>query len=88
MNIITDHPATVAISAYFVFSAIVSGMPMYTDKSSIAYTWFFHTSHILAGNLQTVIAARFPNVSSSASITHTDSISVKVPADNQVQTVQ
>jgi hypothetical protein len=87
MNIITDHPATVAISAYFVFSAIVSGMPMYTDKSSIAYTWFFHTSHILAGNLQTVIAARFPSVS-TASITHTDSISVKVPAENQVQTVQ
>jgi hypothetical protein len=86
MNVITDHPATVAISAYFVFSAIVSGMPMYTEKSSIAYTWFFHTSHILAGNLQTVIAARFPNVSSTQT-THVDSI-ISVKADPQTQTVQ
>ena len=46
-----DHNALALMLAWYVFSAVVSGMPAPNGNSSVAYSWAFHSLHILAGDL-------------------------------------
>ena len=39
------------ILGYWIFSAIVSGMPMPKVNSSAGYVWAFRSLHTFAGNL-------------------------------------
>ncbi len=57
---------------YWVFSAIVGGMPMPTSTSSQAYTWAHDSLQILAGNLSNAIAVRYPalNVPAGSAVEH------------------
>jgi hypothetical protein len=66
MNPFVLHPTITWMALYFLFSAVVSGMPVPTEKSSLGYTWFFHSSHLLAGNLQTVVATKYPALPSGS----------------------
>lgn len=66
MNVITDHPAIVAIASYWIFSALVGGMPAPDATSSKGYTWMHSSLHIIAGNLSAAIVAKYPNLPSGA----------------------
>jgi hypothetical protein len=57
------HPAVFTIGAYWVFSAVVGGMPEPTPTSSPAYVWAHNSLHILAGNLSNAVAVRYPALS-------------------------
>lgn len=48
------------LGAYFIFSAIVSGMPDPTPTSPLVYKWAYHSLHILAGDLSHIIGSRQP----------------------------
>ncbi len=46
-----DHNALALMAAWYVFSAVVSGMPQPAEASGVAYRWAYHSLHILAGDL-------------------------------------
>jgi hypothetical protein len=58
MNFIEQHQAIFALGAYFLFSAIVGGMPDPTATSSTGYQWAFKTLHLLAGNITAAFQSR------------------------------
>lgn len=62
MNLILAHPAMVSIAAYWVFSALVGGMPAPVTSSSPGYTWLYNSLHILAGNLSAAVAVKYPQL--------------------------
>jgi hypothetical protein len=66
MNLFEQHPTMTALAAYFVFSALVGGMPSPTDKSSAAYTWLYNSLHLLAGNISVLVASKYPQLPSGA----------------------
>ena len=66
MEIITQHPTISGIAGYFIFSALVGGMPPTTDKSSAGYVWLFNSLHLLAGNISVLVASRYPQLPSGA----------------------
>ncbi|MGH9415405.1 MAG: hypothetical protein ACRD01_02145 [Terriglobales bacterium] len=43
------------VAAWYVFSAVVSGMSAPTAKSGPGYQWTYHTLHVLAGDLSKVL---------------------------------
>ena len=43
--------------AYYVFNAIVSGMPAPGEKDGKGYRWAYTSLHVLAGNAKTVFLA-------------------------------
>lgn len=53
--LIQAHPAAFALGAYYIFSAIVSGMPSPQPNSGMGYVWAFNSLHTLAGNLGRVV---------------------------------
>jgi hypothetical protein len=59
MNQLLMHPAVFAIAAYWIFSALVGGMPDPTPTSSVGYVWAHKSLHILAGNLTSVVPAKY-----------------------------
>lgn len=61
-TIIVQHPAVFAIAIYWLFSAIVGGMPAPTATSSAGYVWLHNSLHILAGNLSAAVAAKYPQL--------------------------
>jgi len=62
MNFIASHPAVFGIGAYWLFSALVGGMPPPSASSSASYLWAYNSLHILAGNLNAAIAAKYPQI--------------------------
>lgn len=42
------------LAIYYVFNAIVSGMPEPTEKSKWGYVWAYRSLHVLSGNLDKV----------------------------------
>ena len=62
MDLITQHPAICAIASYWIFSALVGGMPPPDEISSAGYTWLHDSLHILAGNLSAAVAAKYPQL--------------------------
>ena len=56
----TFREAEVTIVSYWVFSAAVGGLEEPDASSSKSYRWFFRFIHILAGNLATFAASKFP----------------------------
>lgn len=56
-----EHPAVVALAAYWVFSAIVGGMVPPKAESGVGYTWLYNSLHLLAGNISAAVAAKYPN---------------------------
>jgi hypothetical protein len=76
MNAILQHPAVLAISLYWLFSAIVGGMPDQDETSSFTYKWLYRSLHILSGDLKNAVASRFPSaitVPAGADVQHTAS---------------
>ena len=71
MNEILQHPAIAAIVAYWLFSALVGGMPPPTDKSSSGYVWLHGSLHILAGNVTAAMQSKFPNLPAGSTVTQT-----------------
>ena len=71
MNLILTHPAIAGIAAYWIFSALVGGMPPVTDKSSTGYAWFYNSMHILAGNVTAAIQSKYPNLPAGSTATTT-----------------
>lgn len=57
MNFLQTHGVD-ALLAYFVFSAIVSGMPEPDATAGIAYRWAYSSLHVLAGDLSQMIGSR------------------------------
>ena len=62
MNFIEQHAAVCAIGGYWLFSAIVGGMPAPSASSSSGYVWLHGSLHILAGNLNAVVATKYPQL--------------------------
>lgn len=58
---ILAHPIQ-SIMLYWVFSAVVSGMPDPTSSSSVTYTWAHRSLHILAGNLTSAVQSRYASL--------------------------
>lgn len=59
MNFLQTHGLD-ALLAYFIFSAIVSGMPEPDATAGVGYRWAYHSLHILAGDLSQMIGSRIP----------------------------
>jgi hypothetical protein len=66
MSFIEDHIGVLGIFAYWLFSAIVGGMPPPTEKSGTAYVWSYGSLHILAGNLTSAVRSRYPALPAGA----------------------
>jgi hypothetical protein len=81
MNVILQHPAIFSIAAYWAFSAFTGGMPLPKETSSDAYTWLYNSLHILAGNISTAVAAKYPQLPSGSTqqVTGTTTTTIKVP---------
>lgn len=60
MTFLAQHEAILAIAGYWVFSAIVGGMPAPDTTSGRGYLWAYNALHILAGNLTSAVSARYP----------------------------
>ena len=71
MNFIEAHQAIFALGSYFLFSAIVGGMPDPTATSSTGYQWMFKTLHLLAGNITAAFQSKYPNLSDGGTVTTT-----------------
>ena len=63
----TEH-AVMLLGGYFLFSAIVGGMPEPTPTSGMGYLWAYRSLHLLAGNITTAISTKFPNLPSGATL--------------------
>jgi hypothetical protein len=48
---ITAHPTAFALGGYYVFGALVGGMPAPTAGSNVTYRWVFGSLNILASNI-------------------------------------
>lgn len=59
MNWIQTHGAD-AVLLYFVFSAVVSGMPEPDATAGLGYRWAYHSLHVLTGDLSQWIGSRIP----------------------------
>jgi hypothetical protein len=46
-----SHAAIAAIAGFWLFSALVSGMPAPKESSGIGYVWLYNSLHMLASNL-------------------------------------
>ncbi len=46
-----DSHAVAVLLAWYVFSAVVSGMPAPTNSSGMGYRWAYRSLHVLAGDL-------------------------------------
>jgi hypothetical protein len=73
----------VVIALYFLFSAVVGGMPDPIVASPFLYLWCYRSAHILAGNLQVAIQSKFPTLPEplppNSIIDHHESITVMTP---------
>lgn len=58
MQFIMQHQIICTSIAYWVFSAVVSGMPCPMPNGSLGYQWAYNTLHTLVGNISTA----FPNL--------------------------
>jgi hypothetical protein len=79
MNTVMQHPFAI-VGAYFVFSAIVGGMPVPTSTSSSGYVWMYNSLHILSGNLTTAVQKDFPGLQANVAATQhveTDTVIAK-----------
>lgn len=56
----TETHGLLMLFGYFVFSAIVSGMPEPLSSSSRNYIWAYNSLHILSGDLSSLIGSRIP----------------------------
>jgi len=54
----------IIIGSYWLFSALVGGMPEPAATSSLGYRWAFSSLHLLAGNVSTAVETRYPIASS------------------------
>lgn len=76
MNTIAAHPFTV-IAVYWLFSAIVGGMPAPEINSSPGYIWLHNSLHILAGNITSAVQAKFPELPANVgAVQHTQTDTV------------
>ena len=95
MNQLLQHPAVIAIGAFWVFSAFVGGMPDQDESSSLTYKWLYRSLHILSGDLKNAVASRFPgalptNLPPGSDVQHTaiDSVTITTPNPTQPQEKQ
>jgi len=51
MQFLQDHNTLFTLVGYYIFSAVVGGMPAPTAQSSTTYQWAFATFNILASNI-------------------------------------
>ncbi len=61
METIMQHPIACVVG-YFLYSAIVGGMPAPEATDGRGYQWLYRSSHIIAGNLTTAVSTRFPQL--------------------------
>lgn len=66
IDFVQQHPTSCALAAYWVFSALVGGMPPPTASSSSGYQWLHNSLHILAGNLTAAVASKYPQLPGTA----------------------
>jgi hypothetical protein len=73
----------IIIGLYWLFSAIVGGMPDPLPASRTAYRWAYGSLHILAGNISLAVQSKYKPIlgidqSSDNVITHQESTTVLV----------
>lgn len=71
MNLIHQHPAVFGVAAYWLFSAIIGGMPDPTSQSSVGYIWMHRSFHFLAGNIAAAVQSKFPNLPPGTTVEQT-----------------
>lgn len=59
MNFMNSHGLAL-LAGWYVFSAVVSGMPEPLAASGTGYRWAYASLHALAGDLSTWIGSRIP----------------------------
>jgi len=57
MNFLNSHGLALMLG-YYVFSAVVSGMPEPPSDATLAYIWAYHSAHALAGDLSHAFGSR------------------------------
>lgn len=81
MTEILLHPAVFAIATYWLFSALIGGMPEPSQTSGMVYRWAFQSLHLLAGNVSTAFTNKFPQfaLSDGATAIHKETTVVVQP---------
>jgi hypothetical protein len=69
-----DHYSILIVLSYWVFSAIVGGMPEPEKRDGRGYCWLYKSLHILAGNMTTALARYYPQGSVIAESTQSVTI--------------
>lgn len=74
------HPTITAIIGYYVFSAIVGGMPTpVPGSSSAAYTWMYNSLHLLAGNITEAFKKKFPAMAEGSTFKEQTTTTISSP---------
>lgn len=60
LNIITDPNFWLLVALYWVFLAVVGGMPDPAPDASWKYVWAHKTLHLLAGNVKNAFKDKIP----------------------------
>ena len=50
-HFVMAHPTAFSLAGYYIFGALVGGMPAPTATSGTAYRWVFGSLNILASNI-------------------------------------
>ena len=58
---LSAHPYAWTMGAFYVFSNAVAAWPTPAADNSTFYHWAWGFSHMLAGNIAKIIAARYPS---------------------------
>lgn len=68
-NWIVSNQAAAAVAGYWIFSALVSGMPEPKDASGVGYVWLYNSLHFLASNLNAMVSRKNPSYAEPPHVT-------------------
>jgi len=59
MDLLQQHQVLATLLGFWVFSAVISGMPAPLPNSSRGYTWLYGSLHILAANITNAMQKKY-----------------------------
>lgn len=82
-SFVHEHPVIVTAAAYYVFSAIIGGMPTPLPNSSSGYKWAYNSLHLLAGNITEAFKKRYPDLPNGSSFQEETKTTISSPSASE-----